>query len=192
LDRITMAFWALVALLLGASGFFGLNAWRFQAANQQKDVVLASGDVVRLVNVLDGDTLVVAKEGQGNATVRLLGIKTFESKHGKDEAAFHGKAAEEAVKRIATDKPLRVLVNTPPKDRHGRTLATLFHGGEDVGLALVSEGHALVYTVYPFAGMQAYLQAQEAARRRKAGLWGDPQVVERAEGLLREWARQAS
>jgi endonuclease YncB( thermonuclease family) len=187
-----MAFWTLVALLLGASGFFGVSAWRFQAANQQKDVVLASGDVVKLVNVLDGDTLVVAKEGQGNATVRLLGIKTFESKHGKDEAAFHGKAAEEAVKRIATDKPLRVLINTPPKDRHGRTLATLFHGGEDVGLALVSEGHALVYTVYPFTGMQTYLQAQDTARRRKAGLWGDPQVVERAEGLLREWARQAS
>lgn len=191
MDRITIAFWSLVAALLALSAFYGVNAYQFKAANQEKDVVLASGDVVRLVNVLDGDTLVVAKEGQGNATVRLLGIKTFESKHGKDDAAFHGKAAEEAVKRLAGEKPLRVLLNNPPKDRHGRTLATLYHGGEDVGLALVTEGQALVYTVYPFAGMQSYLSAQADARRQKRGLWADPTVVERAEGLIREWARQA-
>jgi micrococcal nuclease len=190
-ERTTIIFWALVSLLLGMSAFYGVNAWRFTAANQQKDAVLASGDVVRLVNVLDGDTLVVAKEGQGNTTVRLLGIKTFESKHGKDEAAMHGRAAEEAVKRVIGENPLRVLLNNPPKDRHGRTLANLYIGGEDIGLALVAQGHALVYTVYPFANMPVYLQAQTAARKQQLGLWGDSTVVERAEGLIREWARQA-
>jgi len=190
-ERTTIIFWALVSLLLGASAFYGVNAWRFTAANQQKDAVLASGDVVRLVNVLDGDTLVVSKEGQGNTTVRLLGIKTFESKHGKDEAALHGRAAEEAVKRLIGENPLRVLLNNPPKDRHGRTLANLYIGGDDVGLALVAQGHALVYTVYPFASMPVYLQAQTAARKQQLGLWGDSAVLERAEGLLREWARQA-
>ena len=191
MDRATFIFWTLVAALLGMSAFYGVNAWRFQAANQQKDGVLASGDVVRLVNVLDGDTLVVVREGQGNTTVRLLGIKTFESKHGKDEAALHGRAAEEAVKRLIGENPLRVLLNNPPKDRHGRTLANLYIGGEDIGLALVAQGHALVYTVYPFANMPVYLQSQSAARRQKLGLWADPAVIERAEGLIREWARQA-
>jgi endonuclease YncB( thermonuclease family) len=57
---------------------------------------------------------------------------------------------------------------------------------------MVTEGQALVYTVYPFTGMQTYLQAQDDARRQKRGLWGDPSVVDRAEGLIREWARQAS
>lgn len=191
MERATVIFWSLVTLLLGASTFYGVNAWRFTAANQQKDAVLASGDVVRLVNVLDGDTLVVSKEGQGNTTVRLLGIKTFESKHGKDEAALHGRAAEEAVKRLIGESPLRVLLNNPPKDRHGRTLANLYIGGEDIGLALVAQGHALVYTVYPFANMPVYLQSQTAARKQQLGIWGDSAVVERAEGLLREWARQA-
>ena len=191
MERATVIFWSLVTLLLGASAFYGVNAWRFTAANQQKDAVLANGDVVRLVNVLDGDTLVVNKEGQGNTTVRLLGIKTFESKHGKDEAALHGRAAEEAVKRAVGENPLRVLLNSPPKDRYGRTLANLYSGGEDIGLALVAQGNALVYTVYPFANMPVYLQSQAAARKQKLGIWGDPTVVERAEGLIREWARQA-
>jgi micrococcal nuclease len=191
-DRMTIAFWTLVAVLLGMSGFYGVNAWRFTAANQQKDVQLVSGDLVKVANILDGDTLVVTKEGQGNATVRLLGIKTFESKHGKDEAALQGKLAEEAVKRIAGDVPLRVLVNNPPKDRHGRTLATLYKGGEDVALSLVAQGHAMVYTVYPFPNMQVYLLAQGEARKQKLGLWAHPAVVERADGLIREWARQGT
>lgn len=191
MDRYTIGFWALVAVLLGASAFYGVHAYRFQAHNQQKDASLASGDVVKLAEVIDGDTLVVAKEGQGNTTVRLLGIKTFESKHAKDETAAHGRAAEEAVRRMAGDSPLRVLLGSPPKDRHGRTIATLYLGGDDVGLAMVTAGHALVYTVYPFAGMQAYLQAQAEARRERRGLWGDPTVVEKAEAIIRAWARQA-
>ena len=64
-------------------------------------------------------------------------------------------------------------------------------GGDDIGLALVARGHALAYTVYPFAQMPAYVQAQNAARQQGLGLWGDPAVVERAEGLIREWARAA-
>jgi endonuclease YncB( thermonuclease family) len=190
-ERATLLFWTLVAALLGAAGFYGSQVWQFQAAQQQRDVALASGDVVTLKTVLDGDTVVVAKDGVGQTTVRLLGIKAFETKAAKDDAAVHGRAAEDALRRLATDQPLRVLLNTPPKDRHGRTLATLYVGGEDIGMTLVARGHALAYTVYPFAQMSAYLQAQAAAKAQRLGLWADPAVVERAEGLIREWARAA-
>ncbi len=191
MERATLLFWTLVAALLGAAGFYGSQVWQFQAAQQQRDGALASGDVVTLKTVLDGDTVVVAKDGVGQTTVRLLGIKAFETKAAKDDAAVHGRAAEDALRRLATDQPLRVLLNTPPKDRHGRTLATLYVGGEDIGMTLVARGHALAYTVYPFAQMSAYLQAQAAAKAQRLGLWADPAVVERAEGLIREWARAA-
>lgn len=191
MERATLLFWTLVTALLGAAGFYGSQVWQFQAAQQQRDVALASGDVVTLKTVLDGDTVVVAKDGVGQTTVRLLGIKAFETKAAKDDAAVHGRAAEDALRRLATDQPLRVLLNTPPKDRHGRTLATLYVGGEDIGMTLVARGHALAYTVYPFAQMSAYLQAQAAAKAQRLGLWADPAVVERAEGLIREWARAA-
>lgn len=190
-ERATFFFWTLVAVLLGGAAFYGTQAWRFNAANQQRDVQLASGDVVMLDTVLDGDTLVVNKDGAGKATVRLLGIKSFEGKAAKDEAAVYGRAAEEALRRLALNQPLRVLLNNPPKDKFGRTLATLYVDGDDIGLALVARGHALAYTVYPFAQMPAYLQAQTAARAQRLGLWADPVVVQRAEGLMREWARAA-
>lgn len=190
-ERTTGIFWGLVAVLLGASVFYGTQVWLATAGQQARDAALASGDVVQLASVIDGDTLVVAKEGQGRATVRLLGIKSFESKHAKDDVAQHGRAAEEALRRLATDQPLRVLLNNPPKDRSGRTLATLYRDVDDLALQLVAAGQVLVYTVYPFPGMQSYLQAQNAARQQRLGLWADPAAVERAEGLIREWSKAA-
>ena len=192
MDRVTLVFWSLVAGLLGAAAFYSVGVYHHQNANQQREAKLESGDVVQLEKIIDGDTVVVAKEGQGNVTVRLLGIKSLESKHGKDETALYGRAAEEALKRIVGDRPLRALVNIPPRDRHGRTLATLYAGDQDVGLGLVAQGHAMVYSVYPFASMPLYLQEQNQARTKHLGLWGDPEVSAKAEALIREWTRKGS
>lgn len=192
MDRITLSFWSLVIGLCGATAFFMTGIYAQQATPQQREAKLESGDLVQLVKVIDGDTVVVSKEGQAKVTVRLLGIKTLESKHGKDEVAVYGRAAEEALKRLVGDKPLRVLLNTPPRDRHGRTIATLYAGEQDIGMGLISQGHALVYSVYPFASMPVYLQAQTTARANNLGLWGDPEVAAKAEAMINEWARQGS
>lgn len=190
MDRATALFWLVLATLLGGSAFYAVEVARQQAEAGPRDAVLASGDVVQLVQVIDGDTLRVRKD-DGGATVRLLGIKAFDAKAAKDDTAVHGRAAEEGLRVLAEGQALRVLLNNPPRDRHGRTLANLYVGDDDLGLALVSRGHALVYTVYPFAQLQAYRQAQAAARAARLGLWADPAAVERADALAREWARTA-
>lgn len=192
MDRITFAFWSLVIGLCSATVFFLTGIYGQQAIQQQREAKLESGDLVELVKVIDGDTVIVSKEGQGSTTVRLLGIKTLESKIGKDDVAVYGRAAEEALKRLVGDKPLRILLNTPPRDRHGRTIATLYAGEQDIGIGLIGQGHALVYSVYPFAAMPLYLQAQGIARSKTLGLWGDPQVSIKAEAMINEWARRGS
>ena len=192
MDRITLAFWSLVLGLCGFTAFYVTGIYEQQATQQQREAKLDSGGLVQLVKVIDGDTVVVGKEGQGNATVRLLGIKTLESKHGKDEVAVYGRAAEDALRRLVGDKPLRVLLNTPARDRHGRTIATLYAGDQDIGIGLISEGHALVYSVYPFASMPVYLQAQVTARSKSLGLWGNPDVSAKAEAMVNAWTRQGS
>jgi endonuclease YncB( thermonuclease family) len=190
-DRATVFFWTLVAALLGASAFFTTGAWQYKQASRRAEVPLATGDLATLQSVVDGDTLVVTQEGGGQATVHLLGIRAFPSQPLKAAASMHGRAAEDALRRLIGNQPLRVLLNNPSKDRQGRTLATLFVGGEDLALGLLSRGHVLAYTVYPFAQMSAYLQAQREARQQQLGLWADPRMVERAEALQAEWARSA-
>jgi diguanylate cyclase (GGDEF)-like protein/PAS domain S-box-containing protein len=80
------------------------------------------------------------------------------------------------------DRPIRVLLNTTPKDKHGRYLATLF-ADEDIAIRLVRQGLVLVYTVYPFPAMQSYLQEQEQARAGRRGLWSNNTVAERTQCL---------
>lgn len=191
MDRATFGFWLLVGVLLGTSAFYGAQVVRWRAEQRPAEQTLATGDVVSAVQVVDGDTLVVLRDDGGRATVRLLGIQAFDTKVARDVGAAHGRAAQDALRRATDGQPLRVLLNTPPRDRHGRTLATLYAGGDDIGLSLVARGHALAYTVYPFAQMPAYVQAQAAARAQRLGLWADPTVAAQADALVRGWARAA-
>ncbi len=191
MDRGTRVFWLLLACLLGASVFFGVSAESRRRAVQRSEAKLDTGDIVRLARVVDGDTILVENDQKQDIAVRILGIKAFEDHPARDSASRFGAGAEQAMKRIMQDKPVRVLLNNPPQDKHGRTLAELFVGGKNVGLELVRRGLVMVYTVYPFPSMSLYLQAQEAARAERRGLWGDDAVAKRADLLGRQWQLEA-
>lgn len=190
MDRSTAIFWSLILTLLSASLFFGLNAEKQRKSVQAGSGKIDSGDLVRLVKVIDGDTVQVAREGQEPVTVRLIGIKSFNAKVEKDVVTPFGQAAVEALQRLMTDRPVRVLLNITPKDKNGRYLATLFADDQDIALHLVKQGLVLVYTVYPFPSMQNYLQEQGLARAGRRGLWASAAASERALAMINEWRGQ--
>jgi endonuclease YncB( thermonuclease family) len=191
MHKTTAAFWTIFGLLLSASLFYGVNAGNQRKLLHHGGGRLESGNVVTLYRVIDGDTVVVSKKGDDPATVRILGIKAFESKVEKDPAARFGKASVAALAETMAGRPVRVLLNNPAKDERGRFLATLFVNDRDLGLEMVKEGLVLVYSVYPFPAMSIYLHEQELARARKKGVWGSPVVKRRAVALISEWQGQA-
>lgn len=191
MERGTRFFWGLIAALLGASLFYGLNAESRRRAVQGQSALPESGELVTVAQVIDGDTMVVTRESGDPVGSRLLGIKAF-ARDSKDPTAIWGKLAQDALARRVAGKTVRVLVGTPPKDKHGRALVEVFADDVNVGQELVAEGLALVYTVYAFPAMPLYLEEQAAARAAHKGLWGDASVAERADRLARGWARRAS
>jgi len=190
MDQKTFAFWSIIVVLVGMSVFYGVNAEQQRRTVQSASGKIESGDLVRLIKVVDGDSLVAAREGQTPVTIRLVGIKSFDAKVEKDIVSPFAQAAMESIQRGMADRSARVLLNATPKDRHGRYLATLYVDDEDLALRLVRQGLALVYTVYPFPAMQSYLQEQEQARAGRRGLWSNAAVTERAVALIREWRNQ--
>lgn len=190
MDQRTFAFWAIIVVLVGTSVFYGINAEKQRRSVQSAGGKVESGDLVRLIKVLDGDSIVAAREDQAPVTIRIVGIKSFDAKVEKDLATPFAQAAMETIQRSLADRPVRVLLHTTPKDKHGRYLATLYVEDEDIGFRLVRQGLALVYTVYPFPAMQSYLQEQEQARAGRRGLWSNTTVTERALALIREWRNQ--
>jgi micrococcal nuclease len=186
-DLQTTLFWGCITLLLSASLFYGLNASRIRRSTLGSEGKVNSGDVVTLERVIDGDSLIVAQEGQKPASLRILGIKTFEASIEKDVVTPYGQAAVDTLKRLMANRSIRILLHSTPKDRYGRYIAMLYVDDQDVGLHLVREGLALVYTVYPFPAMSFYLQEQELARAGRRGLWANTEVTSRALALIREW-----
>ena len=190
-DLQTILFWGCIALLLGASLFYGLSAERVRRSLLKSEGKIESGGIVTLVRVIDGDSVTVVQEGQQPAAVRLLGIKAFDAGIEKDVAAPYGQAAVDTLNRLMANQPVRVLLHTPPKDRYGRYIAALYVDDQDLGLHLIKEGLAMVYTVYPFPAMSFYLQEQELARAGRRGLWANTEVTSRALALIREWQGRA-
>ena len=190
MDRLTFAFWAVIAVLIGTSAFYGINAEKQRRSVQSAGGKIESGDLIRVIRVIDGDTVLAAREGQTPVTIRLVGVKSFDAKVEKDVVTPFAQAAIETLQRSMADRPVRVLLNTTPKDKHGRFLATLYADDEDVAIRLVRSGLVLVYTVYPFPAMQTYLQEQEQARAGRRGIWSNTTATERALALIREWRSQ--
>lgn len=187
MSKESILFWGCIATLLSASIFYGANVEQQRRELRRAEGRIETGSIVRLVRVIDGDSLQVAQEGQEAAVVRILGIKAFSVKIEKDLETPYGHAALDTLERITKDRSIRVLLHTPPRDRYGRYLATLYVDNQDVGLRLVREGLVLVYTVFPFPGMAFYLQEQELARAGRHGFWANAEMTAYASALMREW-----
>lgn len=125
----------------------------------------------RVIRVVDGDTVEVAKVRGGTETIRLLGIDTPEVYGG---AECGGKAASSLMKRLATG---RVKVKTdrrqPKRDKYGRLLAYISKNGKDLNKVMVARGRAKVYVVGSrFSRYSSYKKAERGARARGRGTWG--------------------
>ncbi len=191
MNRSTWFFWGFIVLLVGASIFFGIGAYTQQMAISGHDGKVGNGAIVHLVRVVDGDTVLVAEEGQKPVHLRILGIKSFDAKIEKDIVSPYAKAAFEALERTLANKPLRIMLNNSAKDRFGRYIATIYADDHDVALGMIDDGLVMAYTVYPFPAMTVYLQAQDTAKKMKRGLWANSEASERAMVLIREWQRQS-
>lgn len=181
----------MLAALAGASAFFAVEGQRMRGALAQASASVNTGDLVKLVSVTDADSIVVRNAAGDDVPIRLVGIKALEGAPGKDALTAHAAMGRNALERALEDKPVRVLLGAPPKDKHGRTLATLYVDDEDIGLRLVRDGNVLVYTAYPFADMQRYRDAEAKAKSERKGLWADDAAAARADALHALWRKAA-
>jgi len=188
-DRLTASYWSIVAVLFAAATFFGINAEIQRRDLQKASAKIETGTLVSVVAIVDGSTVVVANDQGERTTIAILGLRSIAGRAQRDPLAVWGEAAESMLKRLTDKKAVRVLLHTPPKDRQGRTLASLFLDDQDIGMQLVAEGLALVFPVYPFAALPLYLREQDNARKARHGFWSHPDAVERAGTLALQWQK---
>lgn len=127
----------------------------------------------RVVQVTDGDTLVVQDAQGSRHTVRLGGIDAPE----KDQPCGH-EARESLVDLV---KGQKVSVESWKIDKYGRKIGKLTNGERDFNLEQVVRGYAWHYKRFEAeqspADRDAYADAEVHAQERSVGLWGCGQVM---------------
>lgn len=159
----------LVAATVVAAVALGGAAW--WTSQEPSPVTVASVDAV-VERVVDGDTLVLT-DGE---RVRVLGIDTPEAARDGRPAECGADEATAAARALVEGQPVRLRPDPGQADRDDfdrllRHVETL--EGEDLGLGLVTEGHARVFAPRGDVARQSTLERAEAqARGRGVGLWG--------------------
>lgn len=129
--------------------------------------------VVRVVEVVDGDTIVVAGPGGGTETVRILGVDTPETVHPTKGVECFGPEASAFTKAHLTGAVVRLESDVETHDVYGRRLAYVIRDGRRFDDVLIRRGFARFLVIAPNdAHARALLAAESAARAARRGLWG--------------------
>lgn len=137
------------------------------------EVARTAAPTVRVIEVVDGDTIVVAFPDGATDTVRLLGVDTPETKHPTKGVECFGPEASAFTKRRLTGRVVRLESDVERRDVYGRRLAYVYLRGHRYEDELLRRGYARFLVIPPNdAHGRALLAAEMDARRHRRGLWG--------------------
>jgi micrococcal nuclease len=127
----------------------------------------------RVVRVVDGDTIVVARGG-AEERVRYIGVDTPETVKPRTPVQCFGKKASAFNHRLVEGRSVRLVADAEERDRYGRLLAYVYRADDGlfVNAELVRRGFATTLTIPPNVRYAERFRALAAeARRAGRGLW---------------------
>lgn len=126
----------------------------------------------RVVDVLDGDTIVVAR-GHTRDTIRLLGVDTPETHHPTKPVQCYGPEASAYTTRRLFGQLVRLEDDVETHDIYGRHLAYVYLAGSRFEDELLRKGFARLLVIEPnLAHARTMLDEELDAKRNRRGLWG--------------------
>lgn len=128
---------------------------------------------VKLIKVIDGDTIKVDYKGE-TKTVRYLLIDTPETKKPNSCIQPFGTSAFEENKKIVSTGHVELEFDKGEKtDKYGRLLAYVYTDGESVQEKLLSKGLARVAFVHPpnTKYLEQYKKIEKHAKKQNKSIW---------------------
>lgn len=146
------------------------------------------GQIVTVVEVVDGDTVDIRYENGSLDTVRLLGVDTPETYSENTPDEFEGvpdndagadclrQWGEDATDHVQSEllgEEVRIIFddNEPRRGYYGRLLAYIHVDDSLFNRQLVADGYGRVYTDSQFTKKAAFLDVEEEAQQSGTGLW---------------------
>jgi micrococcal nuclease len=131
-------------------------------------------DAVRVVRVVDGDTVKVRYASGRVGSVRYIGVDTPESVKPGSPVECYAKRASAANRQLVGGRRVRLEWDRERRDRYGRALAYVHRAGDDlfVNAELVRRGLATPLRIEPNVAHAAqFRRLADRARHAGVGLW---------------------
>ena len=155
---------SIVVLVLVATSLFG-----WWAGEQRR----SADTQYRVVDVLDGDTIVVRRAGGRDETIRLLGIDTPETHHPTKPVQCFGPEASAYSSRRLFGEIVTLEDDVERHDIFGRRLAYVYLHGRRFEDELLRRGYARLLVIDPNrAHARTMLDEELDAEQHRRGLWG--------------------
>jgi micrococcal nuclease len=175
--------WSILPGLAVAVLFLGAMGATAPAPTPTPQGVEAPGEQARVVQVIDGDTLVVRRANGTQDAVRLIGVDTPEAGHRGGPVEYMSDAATAFTREQALNKTV-FLVNEagrPDRDKYGRLLRyVILPDGRTLNAEILRRGYGFVFTRFAFGRMKEFRALEQQARLTGTGLWADNSVPEYA------------
>lgn len=137
-----------------------------------------AGESFKVVQVRDGDTIVVSMNGR-NENVRLLGIDTPEMNYKKGEPDEGALAATLFTREQVEGGSVALTADALNQDRdhYGRLLRYVhLEGGDLLNLELIRNGYGFAFLQFPLTKREQLVEAEIEARNRGLGLWAPNRI----------------
>lgn len=130
--------------------------------------------MVRVVHVIDGDTVKVERRGEVES-VRLLGLDCPEVDHPDPVVRCLAEEARDFLRKKAEGEFVAMEADptNSDRDRYGRLLRYLWlsPSAEFLNLEMIRRGYGYVLRKYPIKQMDQFEEAQRFAMSKELGLW---------------------
>jgi len=155
----------ITAVVLFVTGLFG-------SPIQPSPEIAVTSEYAEVVEVIDGDTIVVDIEGK-KEFVRYIGVDTPETtRDGKEEECFAAEATKANTQLVAR-RQVRLESDTDDRDKYNRLLRYVYADEVFVNRELVEEGYATVLTIPPNTEYaQEFKMLETKAKEGRVGMWG--------------------
>ena len=126
----------------------------------------------QVVRVIDGDTIIVQRNGV-RETIRILGVNTPETHDPRKPVECFGPEASAFTTARLAGRTVALEDDVEHRDVYGRRLAYVFVDGHRFEDELLQRGYARLLVIEPnHEYARSMLDEELDAKRRRIGLWG--------------------
>ncbi len=129
---------------------------------------------VRVLRVIDGDTVEIQNDSGSSKKLRYIGINAPETVDPRRDVQCFGKEASARNRELVINQEIYLEKDISEVDKYGRLLRYVYlqAGGQSINEQLVREGYAFA-SAYPpdIKYQEQFKEAQKQAEKEKLGLW---------------------